>query len=101
MSISLITGLFSGMNNATDMLSGAIDIVVVEQPDGSLKCTPWHLRFGRLKVLRSKEKVIRIMINGKLTELCMKIGEAGEAYFVHETNVCSLFRAKYSSYNYF
>ena len=24
------------------------------------------------------------MVNGKLTELCMKVGEAGEAYFVEE-----------------
>ncbi|KAG2377820.1 hypothetical protein C9374_008905 [Naegleria lovaniensis] len=86
MSYSLITGLFSGMNTATDLASGAIDIVVVEQPDGSLKCTPFHVRFGRLKVLRSKEKVIRIMVNGKLTELCMKTGETGEAYFVHEAS---------------
>lgn len=87
MSYSLLTGLFSGMNTATDLASGAIDVVVVEQPDGSLKCTPFHVRFGRLKVLRSKEKVIRIMVNGKLTELCMKTGETGEAYFVHEATV--------------
>ncbi|KAL9652289.1 hypothetical protein ABK040_011948 [Willaertia magna] len=79
-------GLFSGVNNATDMLSGAIDVVCIEQPDGTLKCTPWHVRFGRLKVMRSREKVIRIMVNGKLTELCMKIGEAGDSYFVHETS---------------
>jgi phosphatidate phosphatase LPIN len=84
---SFFGGLFSGVNSATDILSGAIDIIVVRQQDGSFKCTPFHVRFGRLKVLRSREKVIRIMVNGKLTDICMKIGDAGEAYFVHESDV--------------
>jgi len=74
---------FSGMNNATDIWSGAIDIIVVKQPDGELKSTPFHVRFGRLKVVRSREKTIRIMINGQLTDLKMKIGELGECFFVH------------------
>jgi phosphatidate phosphatase LPIN len=84
---SFFGGLFSGVNSATDILSGAIDIIVVQQPDGTFKCTPFHVRFGRLKVLRSREKVIRIMVNGKLTDICMKIGDAGEAYFVQESDV--------------
>jgi phosphatidate phosphatase LPIN len=71
------------MNNATDIWSGAIDIIVVKQPNGEMKCTPFHVRFGRLKVLRSREKTIRIMVNGKLTDLKMKIGELGECFFVH------------------
>jgi phosphatidate phosphatase PAH1 len=39
-----------GVNSAT--LSGAIDIVVVEQEDGSLASTPFHVRFGKLKLIR-------------------------------------------------
>jgi phosphatidate phosphatase LPIN len=57
--MSSIYNFFSGMNNATDIWSGAIDIIVVKQPDGEFKCTPFHVRFGRLKVLRSREKTIR------------------------------------------
>lgn len=53
---------FSGMNNATDIWSGAIDIIVVKQPDGELKSTPFHVRFGRLKVVRSREKTIRYVL---------------------------------------
>eukprot|EP00037_Helgoeca_nana_P018703 m.180276 g.180276 ORF g.180276 m.180276 type:complete len:182 (-) comp24550_c0_seq7:15-560(-) len=50
-----ISALYSGMNKAT--LSGAIDVVVVRQPDGSLKCSPFHIRFGKLNVWAPAEKV--------------------------------------------
>ena len=40
-------------------LSGAIDIIVVQQEDGTLRCTPFHVRFGKLGVLQSlQNKVI-------------------------------------------
>jgi len=34
-------------------ISGAIDIIVVQQEDGTLRCTPFHVRFGKLGVLQS------------------------------------------------
>ena len=35
----------AGMNAVDSVLtSGAIDVVVVEQPDGTLMCTPFHVR---------------------------------------------------------
>lgn len=49
--------LYRGLNPAT--LTGGIDVIVVRQPDGSLQCSPFHVRFGKLGVLRSKEKVVR------------------------------------------
>lgn len=48
--------LCKGLNQAT--LSGCIDVVVVKQPDGSFQCSPFHVRFGKLGVLRSREKVV-------------------------------------------
>ena len=33
-------------------LTGAIDVIVVRQPDGTLKSTPFHVRFGKMGVLR-------------------------------------------------
>lgn len=47
---------YNDINGAT--LTGAIDVVVVEQPDGSYNCSPFHVRFGKIGVLRSKEKVV-------------------------------------------
>ncbi|VDN44005.1 unnamed protein product, partial [Gongylonema pulchrum] len=37
-------------------LSGAIDLIVVEQPDGSYLSTPFHVRFGKYGVLNSDDK---------------------------------------------
>eukprot|EP01080_Neovahlkampfia_damariscottae_P003376 gene3376-5923_t len=84
--MSFFGGFLSGITRATDMLSGAIDIVVVKQPDGSFRSTPFHVRFGALKLYNSSEKKVRIMINGKLTDVCMKVGDAGEVFFVQETS---------------
>ncbi|KGL82551.1 Phosphatidate phosphatase LPIN2, partial [Tinamus guttatus] len=75
--------LYKGINQAT--LSGCIDVIVVRQQDGTYQCSPFHVRFGKLGVLRSKEKVIDIEINGDAVDLHMKLGDNGEAFFVQET----------------
>ncbi|XP_070708769.1 phosphatidate phosphatase LPIN2-like isoform X2 [Pempheris klunzingeri] len=75
--------LYKGINQAT--LSGCIDVIVVRQPDGTFQCSPFHVRFGKLGVLRSREKVIDIEVNGEPVELHMKLGDNGEAFFVQET----------------
>lgn len=36
------TAIFSALNGYTPHMAGAIDIMVVEQPDGSLKCSPFY-----------------------------------------------------------
>jgi len=83
--VSTVTEFYKDINPAT--LSGAIDVVVVEQPDKELKCSPFHVRFGKLKLLRPQEKVVEVRVNGELTDLQMKVGEAGEAFFVVKTDV--------------
>ncbi|KAF7280145.1 hypothetical protein GWI33_006322 [Rhynchophorus ferrugineus] len=52
---------YNEINGAT--LTGAIDVVVVKQPDGTYKCSPFHVRFGKLGVLRSKAKVVSFAIS--------------------------------------
>ncbi len=49
---------YNEINGAT--LTGAIDVIVVEQPDGTFLCSPFHVRFGKLGVLRSREKIVSI-----------------------------------------
>jgi len=64
--ISNFRHVYNEINPAT--LTGAIDIVVVEQPDGTFTCSPFHVRFGKIGVLRSREKIVSdtsfISING-------------------------------------
>lgn len=86
--VSTISTLYSEINPST--LSGAIDIIVIEHPDGTLHCSPFHIRFGKMHLLRPQDKHVEVKVNGKSTNLLMKVGEAGEAFFVMETKVCFL-----------
>lgn len=53
--------LYQGLNPAT--LTGGIDVIVVRQPDSSFQCSPFHVRFGKLGVLRSKEKIVGVLFS--------------------------------------
>lgn len=75
---------WNSINPAT--LSGAIDVIVVEQDDGSLACSPFHIRFGKWRLLRPYEKKVEFKVNGHKQDFPMKLGEGGEAFFVFETN---------------
>ncbi|KDR23839.1 phosphatidate phosphatase LPIN2 isoform X2 [Zootermopsis nevadensis] len=86
--ISNFRDFYNEINAAT--LTGAIDVVVVEQPDGSFTCSPFHVRFGKLGVLRSREKVVDIEINGESLDIHMKLGDSGEAFFVEEVTPSEL-----------
>ena len=58
---------------------------MVQQEDESFRCSPFHVRFGKLGVIRSKEKIVDLEINGqKVEDLHMILGEAGEAFFVEK-----------------
>ncbi|KAL5527740.1 hypothetical protein ACEPAG_6541 [Sanghuangporus baumii] len=78
-------------------LTGAIDVIVVrrtvsgvERAEGSteeeLVCSPFHVRFGKWQVLRPVDKKVKVMVNGREIPFNMKIGDAGEAFFVFETD---------------
>ncbi|OAX33778.1 LNS2-domain-containing protein, partial [Rhizopogon vinicolor AM-OR11-026] len=79
-------------------LTGAIDVIVIrrpplpssstspDSPDGdTYACSPFHVRFGKLQVLRPTDKKVNISVNGSPIPFSMKIGDAGEAFFVFET----------------
>ncbi|KAL9948579.1 hypothetical protein D7B24_000937 [Verticillium nonalfalfae] len=82
-SLSSVSSAWNSINPAT--LSGAIDVIVVEQDDGSLVCSPFHVRFGKFSLLRPYEKKVEFKVNGEKQPYSMKLGEEGEAFFVFET----------------
>ncbi|EJD53633.1 LNS2-domain-containing protein [Auricularia subglabra TFB-10046 SS5] len=71
-------------------LTGAIDVIVVQRPapDGGteLACSPFHVRFGKWQVLRPSDRMVTVQLNGKPIPFSMKIGDAGEAFWVFETD---------------
>ncbi|KAM3425294.1 Phosphatidic acid phosphohydrolase 1 [Cercospora zeina] len=79
-----VSSTWNSINPAT--LSGAIDVVVVEQEDGSLACSPFHIRFGKFSLLRPSEKKVEFKVNGQKVDFPMKLGVGGEAFFVFETH---------------
>ena len=71
-------------------LTGAIDVIVIRRPadngDSELVSSPFHVRFGKWQVLRPSDKKVNVFVNNARIPFDMKIGEAGEAFFVFETD---------------
>lgn len=79
-----VSKTWNSINPAT--LSGAIDVIVVEQEDGTLACSPFHVRFGKFSLLRPYEEKVEFQVHGVKQDYAMKLGEGGEAFFVFETS---------------
>ena len=58
MTFSGVRNWCNDLNGAT--LTGAIDVIVVEQEDGTFVSSPFHVRFGKLGLLKAKDKVVRL-----------------------------------------
>lgn len=66
---------------------GAVDIIVVEQQDGSFKSIPWYVRFGKFQgVLKATERVVSINVNGVDADFHMYLDRNGEAFFIREVD---------------
>ena len=66
------------------MFSGAMDILVIESPNKVFKSSAFHVRFGSLQVIKSKEQVIDIYVNSKKKNVKMKLSSSGDAYFQYD-----------------
>ncbi|KAJ4421894.1 lipin Ned1 [Gnomoniopsis sp. IMI 355080] len=79
-----VSTAWNSINPST--LSGAIDVICVEGHDGTLSCSPFHVRFGKFSLLRPSDKKVEFRVNGKKQDYAMKLGDGGEAFFVFETS---------------
>lgn len=74
---------------ATSVLSphsqaGAIDVIAIRKEDGSLSCSPFHVKLGR-SARKGEKGIVKMRVNGEEVELSMKLGPAGEAFFVERS----------------
>jgi phosphatidate phosphatase PAH1 len=77
--------LFGGVNALTPHWAGAVDIVAVRQQDGTLKSSPFYVRFGKYQSLyRWRNRAVVVEVNGHAMPFTMKLGSYGNAYFVRE-----------------
>ncbi|XP_055833746.1 uncharacterized protein LOC129902505 isoform X2 [Solanum dulcamara] len=78
----------SSVSGTFHPFGGAVDIIVVEQPDGSLKSSPWYVRFGKFQgVLKTREKVVNIAVNGVEASFHMYLDSRGRAFFIKEIDI--------------
>lgn len=82
--IGSVSKTWNSINPAT--LSGAIDVIVVEDESGEMRCSPFHVRFGKFQLLRPSQKKVNVIVNGEITDIPMKLNDEGEAFFVFETD---------------
>eukprot|EP00240_Pyramimonas_obovata_P014444 CAMPEP_0118934272 /NCGR_PEP_ID=MMETSP1169-20130426/13733_1 /TAXON_ID=36882 /ORGANISM="Pyramimonas obovata, Strain CCMP722" /LENGTH=222 /DNA_ID=CAMNT_0006877155 /DNA_START=383 /DNA_END=1047 /DNA_ORIENTATION=+ len=67
-------------------MSGAIDIVVVRQQDGTFRSSPFYVRFGKYRGLFTrKERTVTLSVDGVQVDLTMRLSHSGEAYFTDPT----------------
>ena len=68
--------------NSTNF-SGMVDIVVIKQPDGTYKSSPFHICFGKFKILNSARKNVTISINSvDNDDVKMVLSSGGKAFFM-------------------
>ncbi|KAJ0028891.1 hypothetical protein Pint_35510 [Pistacia integerrima] len=66
---------------------GAVDVIVVQQQDGTFRSTPWYVRFGKFQgVLKGAEKFVHVSVNGVEANFHMHLDNSGEAYFIKEVD---------------
>lgn len=64
---------------------GAVDIIVVQQQDGSFKSTPWYVKFGKFQgVLKRSEAIVTVTVNGVGADFPLYLDNTGAAYFLKE-----------------
>lgn len=63
-----VSEFYRDINPST--LTGAIDVIVVEDASGHFSCSPFHVRFGKLQVLLPQDKIVILVLNLELIGRC-------------------------------
>lgn len=64
--------------------TGAIDVVAIRRGDGRMFCSPFHVKLGKVSK-KGEKRIVKLRVNGNEIDLSMKLGPAGEAFFVQRT----------------
>lgn len=60
-------------------------MVAVRKSDGKIECSPFHVKLINSARSREKSRVVKLKVNGREVPVSMKVGPAGEAFFVERT----------------
>ncbi|KAH9326366.1 hypothetical protein KI387_006544 [Taxus chinensis] len=93
-----LSNYFSSVAAPFHPFGGAVDIIVVQQQDGTFKSTPWYVRFGKFQgVLKLSEKIVKVAVNGVEVDFHMHLLNNGQAYFLREEDSDEEDRSSHSS----
>ena len=72
--VTSVSDFYRDLNPAT--LTGAMDVIVVEDHlTKERACTPFHVRIGKLNLMRPQDKRVEVLVNGEVMERVeMKVG---------------------------
>ena len=59
-------------------------MVVEDEKTKELKSTPFHVRFGKMQIIKAAGTEVSIYVNEELSPLRMKLDFTGEGYFMEE-----------------
>ena len=66
--------------------TGAIDVIAVRDSSGNLSCSPFHVKLNKLAKKGDSCRTVKLAVNTRDVALSMKLGSAGEAFFVERTD---------------
>nr|ATI22163.1 lipin 1 [Brachionus koreanus] len=85
-----VVGYYDEINKAN--FTDSMDVIVIRRKDGSLHSTPFYVRFGKLGVLKPKDRIVHVEVNNVLIEdIQMMLDESGEAFFINQDSGDSSF----------
>lgn len=69
-------------------MSGAIDVVAVRHDDESFSCSPFHVKLP-VRAKTKGHKTVSLLVNGLPVKVSMRLGSAGEAFFIVKNHLSS------------
>lgn len=75
-------GISEAVTSMFPTFGGAVDVIAVRQPDGSLTCSDFHVRFGQYQgLLGRKPQRVYLSVNGVSQGPMLRLSRSGVAYF--------------------
>lgn len=85
-----VVAYYDEINKAN--FTDSMDVIVIRRKDGSLQSTPFYVRFGKLGVLKPKDRIVHIEVNNvPIEDIQMMLDESGEAFFINQESGDSSF----------
>jgi len=78
-------GIIQALSTNKSVLSGAIDIIVIES-NGVLRSMPFHARLGIFQTVNTSRALVNLLVNGVVTPVSMSLTDEGDVYFPGNTD---------------